>query len=63
MATLKLLDVRVKEIIADEGNQFREKSTPEIIIKNMEDEAVGCGQWAGKPRVFRVLPFWPLRGD
>ena len=23
-----LLDVRVKEIIADEGNQFREKSTP-----------------------------------
>ena len=28
MATLKLLDVRVKEIIADEGNQFREKSTP-----------------------------------
>ena len=35
MATLKLLDVRVKEIIADEGNQFREKSTPEIIIKNI----------------------------
>ena len=40
MAILKLLDVRAKEIIADEGNQFREKSTPEIIIKNMEDKAV-----------------------
>ena len=34
MATLKLLDVRVKEIIADEGNQFREKSTPGKFFPN-----------------------------
>ena len=34
MAILKLLDVRAKEIIADEGNQFREKSTPGKFFPN-----------------------------
>ena len=34
-------------------------------VEASKSHAIGVGgtQWAGKPRVFRVLPFWPLRGD